>query len=82
MSSSKANPKLPLRKALLRSNLIQAAQYDAVVREIGTDEESSVAKALVDHGFLTEYQIQQLRAGRSKLRLGPYLITDYKFLHE
>ncbi|MCP4886493.1 serine/threonine protein kinase [Rubripirellula sp.] len=77
MSSSKANPKLPLRKALLRSNLIQAAQYDAVVREIGTDEESSVAKALVDHGFLTEYQIQQLQAGRSKLRLGPYLITDY-----
>ena len=77
MSACKANPKLPLRKALLRSDLLQASQYDALVEELGTDEEATIIKTLVANGFFTEYQIQQLQAGRSKLHLGPYLITDY-----
>ncbi len=36
-----------------------------------------VAEALVHSGVITSYQAQQLRSGRSKLTLGPYLITDW-----
>lgn len=40
------------------------------------DDESLAAK-LVELGLLTSYQSYQLREGRTKLNLGPYLVTDY-----
>ncbi|MEZ6092423.1 MAG: serine/threonine-protein kinase, partial [Pirellulaceae bacterium] len=35
------------------------------------------ASAFVRQGLLTEYQSDQLKAGRTKLNLGPYIITDF-----
>jgi serine/threonine protein kinase len=40
------------------------------------DDESLIAR-LVERGVLTSYQADQLRAGRTKLNLGPYVITDF-----
>lgn len=36
-----------------------------------------IAATLVKSGLITEYQANQLREGRTKLTLGPYLITDF-----
>jgi serine/threonine protein kinase len=36
-----------------------------------------LASILVEQGVLTEYQADQLLAGRTKLNLGPYIITDW-----
>jgi serine/threonine protein kinase len=43
---------------------------------VGVSEER-IAAQLVDMELLTAYQCQQLKAGRTKLNLGPYLITDW-----
>jgi serine/threonine protein kinase len=40
-----------------------------------TDE--SLAEKLVELGLITTYQADQLRAGRTKLNLGPYVVTDW-----
>jgi len=42
-----------------------------------TPLEEAIAARLVDDGVLTNYQSHQLQAGRSKLNLGPYIITDW-----
>ncbi len=39
--------------------------------------EDRLAAMLVEMGVITAYQQQQLKAGRTKLNLGPYLITDW-----
>ncbi len=36
-----------------------------------------LAAKLVEQGALTIYQADQIKAGRTKLRLGPYIITDW-----
>ncbi|WP_404309250.1 serine/threonine-protein kinase [Neorhodopirellula lusitana] len=36
-----------------------------------------IAAVLIRDEVLTEYQAQQLRAGRTKLTLGPYIVTDF-----
>lgn len=41
---------------------------------VGDDK---MAEALIEMGALTPYQCEQLRAGRKKLNLGPYMITDW-----
>jgi serine/threonine protein kinase len=40
-------------------------------------DDELLAARLVEAGLLTTYQSEQLRAGRTKLNLGPYLITDW-----
>jgi serine/threonine protein kinase len=40
-----------------------------------TDDQ--LARSLVTLGFVTNYQAEQLKSGRTKLRLGPYVITDW-----
>ncbi len=40
-----------------------------------TDDQ--LAKQLVAMGLATSYQAEQLKSGRSKLTLGPYIITDW-----
>ncbi|MBM4003929.1 MAG: serine/threonine protein kinase [Planctomycetes bacterium] len=42
--------------------------------EISEDE---LAAKLVELGAITSYQADQLRVGRTKLNLGPYIITDF-----
>lgn len=39
-----------------------------------TDEQ--LGRQLVTMGYVTEYQVAQLKLGRSRLNLGPYLVTD------
>lgn len=36
-----------------------------------------IAEILVREKVLTNYQVQQLRAGRTKLTLGPYIVTEF-----
>lgn len=50
--------------------------WDATVREVG-NEPARIAEQLITQGAVTAYQAQQLRFGRGKLNLGPYLITDW-----
>ncbi len=54
------------RHRIVAENLTNAPeQEDRVLKEI-----------LVEQGAITEYQAEQLLAGRHKLNLGPYIITD------
>lgn len=40
-------------------------------------DDEKIARLLVRAGHLTNYQVAQLREGRTKLNLGPYIITDW-----
>lgn len=39
--------------------------------------DEDLATKLIDDGLLTRYQVEQLNEGRTKLKLGPYVITDW-----
>lgn len=77
MPAAETKPKIPFREVVLRNRLVKPSKYDKVVEELGTDDEKTVADKLVESGILTEYQAQQVLQGRSKLTIGPYLITDF-----
>lgn len=62
--------------ASLRSGLVSEEQWVQAIELIGDDPEQ-LASHFVALGTLTPYQAQQLRAGRGKLTLGPYLITEW-----
>ncbi|MEM6779592.1 MAG: serine/threonine-protein kinase [Planctomycetota bacterium] len=76
-SAAKSVKKSSLRESLIRNKLISSSKYEKLIQKLGTEDEEVVAQAFIDDGTLTEYQAQQLLAGRSKLTLGPYLITDF-----
>lgn len=74
------------RAAALASRLITQDQLDRVEAAIrgcagdtrGTDvSDEELAAKLVELDVLTSYQADQLKEGRSKLSLGPYIITDW-----
>lgn len=69
-------PLLVFRDAALRSGLVTPAQWQQAVTAVGEDPRQ-IAAHLVQQAGLTAYQAQQLQAGRGKLTLGPYLITDW-----
>lgn len=77
MSDSEIRRRLSFHAAALRSTRVTKAQWEQAVLEAGNKSDEAIAAALVHRGVITEYQSQQLRAGRSKLTLGPYLITDW-----
>lgn len=77
MTDHATEPKLSFRDAAVRSKLVSQRKYDKVVAMAGTDDEEVVAATLVKSGVITQYQSQQLRAGRTKLNLGPYRITEF-----
>ncbi len=54
--------------------IMQKAGTKATVTEIADRE---LAATMVSLGYLTSYQADQLLAGRTKLHLGPYIITDW-----
>jgi eukaryotic-like serine/threonine-protein kinase len=71
------------RESALVSGLLtreQLEQADLALRSldkpIEADDELLAAK-LVEQGLLTSYQAAQLKEGRTKLNLGPYLVTEY-----
>ncbi len=85
---NKASAKSIFRESAIRSGLITAEQFDQAlaaihgeperlptpVEEVGDEE---LAIKLIGLGLLTRYQADQLIAGRTKLNLGPYTITDW-----
>jgi serine/threonine protein kinase len=85
---NKASAKSIFRESAIRSGLITAEQFDqglaavhgeperlpTPVEEVGDEE---LAAKLIGLGLLTRYQADQLIAGRTKLNLGPYTITDW-----
>ena len=77
-----------LRSSALASGLLTQVQLDRADAAIRTArgqsgntalriEDAELADYLVEKDILTTYQADQMRAGRSKFNLGPYVITDY-----
>lgn len=77
MGTSQPQPKLTFQQAAIGSGLVSQRKYNKVVALAETEDENVVAATLVKSGVITQYQAQQLRAGRTKMDLGPYLITDF-----
>jgi serine/threonine protein kinase len=77
MSTRTSQPKLSFQQAAILSGVIHRKKYDRVVELVGTEDANVVAATLVKSGVITEYQAKQLLEGRSKLNLGPYLVTDF-----
>ncbi len=71
-----ASPLPIFRDAALRSGLVTAAQWQQAIAAVG-DDVGKLGEHFVRLGTLTAYQAQQLQAGRGKLTLGPYQITDF-----
>ena len=75
------------RKSALLSGLVSEAELRAGVENIlkrgkgsiraAEITERALSEQLVLDGVITAYQADQLRAGRTKLTLGPYIITDW-----
>ena len=61
----------------IASGLVTERQLRTVIERLQSDDDPSVAATLIKSGLITEYQAKQLHAGRTKLTLGPYLITDF-----
>jgi eukaryotic-like serine/threonine-protein kinase len=67
---------IQFHNASLRSGLVSEEQWTQAIDLVGDDPEK-LATHFIALGQLTSYQAQQLRAGRGKLTLGPYLITEW-----
>ncbi len=77
------------KASAIASGLVTPAQMEYILRlarhrsSLEGNSKSEVvsdrvlAELLVEQGTLTRYQADQLSAGRTKLSLGPYLITDW-----
>lgn len=74
------------RTSALASKLITQEQLDRVEAAIrstpgaspgGEVSDEALAAKLVDLDVLTSYQADQLKEGRTRLNLGPYIITDW-----
>jgi serine/threonine protein kinase len=85
---SKTTPKSVFQESALRSGLVTQDQLDQTLAVIQADPEhlsvpveeltdEELAAKLIALDVLTRYQADQLKAGRTKLNLGPYTITDW-----
>lgn len=70
-------PSMTFSQAAVRSGLVTQARLDRAAEIVGRDDAVAIAAVLVKSGVITQYQSDQLAAGRTKLNLGPYLITDW-----
>ena len=77
MPDPKPEKKLTFRSAALRSGLVTKRQIQHVIERAESEDDELIAATLIRSGVITEYQATQLKFGRSKLTLGPYLITDF-----
>lgn len=70
-------------RAAIISGLVTQTQLLSIATELIASNppnpvsELDFAKTVVSQGLLTQYQAEQLRAGRAKLTLGPYVVTDW-----
>jgi serine/threonine protein kinase len=79
----------PFAAAALTSGLVSLEQLDYALRvarhrvqhgdlqQLVSVSDQLLAELLVEQQVLTRYQADQLAAGRTKLNLGPYVITDW-----
>ncbi len=76
-----------LQRAVLASGLLDAKQLEVALQRIGTRDEvhpfavdkiddERLGETLIELGYLNHWQVEQLRAGRTKFTLGPYQIVD------
>jgi len=76
------------RNSALLSGLVTQDQVDEAVAALYQGsvstlaplveaDDAALAAKLIEMGALTKYQAEQIRAGRTKLNLGPYIITDF-----
>ncbi|TWT76247.1 Serine/threonine-protein kinase PknB [Planctomycetes bacterium CA13] len=77
MASSDLKTTLSFKEAAQRSGLVSSQKWNHAVQTAGSEDDDLVAEALVQSGDITEYQSAQLRGGRTKFNLGPYLITGW-----
>jgi serine/threonine protein kinase len=79
---------LKFRTAALASGLVTEAQIEDAISAIRHPpggpslpdvviDDLLLAAMLVEMGVLTAYQADQLKSGRRKLSLGPYIVTDW-----
>ena len=77
-----------LQRSAIVSGLVTRDELEEAIRRVREPvvglpaprveiRDSLLAKELVAMGLVTSYQAAQLKAGRSKLTLGPYIITDW-----
>ena len=87
-STMAAQSKSVLQRSALVSGLITREQLENAIAKTRQPEFGSPAprveitdellgRQLVEMDLLTPYQAEQLKAGRTKLTLGPYIITDW-----
>lgn len=84
MSSPSASSinRASLKHLAVLSGLVTQQQVDAALRELGVPpngefDDKQLADKLVEQGILSQYQAEQILAGRTKFNLGPYyIITD------
>jgi serine/threonine-protein kinase len=71
-----AAPSPDFRRRLLSSKLIDHAQLDAALAAVG-DEERALSRYLVDQGWLTAFQVRQIRTGSASFHIDKYVVVDY-----
>lgn len=74
------------RSSALLSGLVTQEQFDQAIAaarksalipsEVTEVDDNIIAAKLIELKFLTAYQAEQIKAGRTKFNLGPYNITD------
>src|SRR5262245_4028479 len=85
------NTRSVFRNAALLSGLVTPDQLEQAVLTAGVSTDSGeaataappetddtlMANRLVEMGILTRYQADQIKTGRTKFSLGPYVVTDF-----
>lgn len=85
---AKSSRKSVFRNAALISGLITQEQMDQAIAAVHDQtagppvplveiDEKQLAQQLIEMELLTPYQAEQLKAGKTRLHLGPYVITDW-----
>lgn len=69
------------------SSLVTPEQLDQALAELRSGsapdmplvevDDAQLAAELIEMGILTSYQVEQIKTGRTKFNLGPYIITDW-----
>jgi serine/threonine protein kinase len=81
-------PKSIFRNSALLSGLVAQEQIDDALARLHAAaggeglaavkiDDQELAAQLIADGLLTPYQAEQLKNGRTKLNLGPYIVTDF-----
>lgn len=76
MEPNGATQGMNFHQALLISGLVDSQKYQSLLQTLNSSDPEVIAASLIKTGEITAYQAEQLQLGRTKFRLGPYLITE------